>query len=58
MPDPHTALERSLRNLIALTKALADPRLSRDGRRQVRALPAKQAAVVAWSCAHAHCWLS
>lgn len=46
MIDPHAALERSRRNLIALTCALADPRLSHEGRRQVRAMLAKQAAFV------------
>lgn len=46
MIDRDEALNRSRRNLIALTNALADPKLSREGRRQVHAARAKLAAIV------------
>jgi len=46
MINPYSALERSRRNLTALTNALADPRLSAEGRAIVRVMVAKQAAFV------------
>ena len=46
MNHASTVLERSRRNLIALTNALVDPRLSRESWRQVHAARAKLAAVV------------